>query len=55
MTSSWVWGFGNHDGEQGIAVGVSARFGAKKNIVVNAGAASAGDQTSVRAGVGFVW
>ena len=48
-------GFGNHDGEQGLAVGVSARFGPKKNIVFNAGAASAGDQTSVRAGVGFVW
>ena len=48
-------GFGNSGGEQGIAVGVSARFGAKKNIVVNAGAASAGDETSVRAGVGFVW
>ena len=48
-------GFGNSGGEQGIAVGVSARFGAKKNIVINAGAASAGDETSVRAGVGFVW
>ncbi len=48
-------GFGNSAGQQGIAVGVSARFGAKKNIVVNAGAASAGDETSVRAGVGFVW
>ena len=48
-------GFGNSAGQQGIAVGVSARFGAKKNIVVNAGAASAGDETSARVGVGFVW
>ena len=48
-------GFGNSSGEQGIAVGVSARFGPKKNIVFNAGAASAGDETSARVGVGFVW
>ena len=48
-------GFGNSAGQQGIAVGVSARFGAKKNIIINAGAASAGDETSARVGVGFVW
>ena len=48
-------GFGNSAGQQGIAVGVSARVGAKKNIIINAGAASAGDETSARVGVGFVW
>ena len=48
-------GFGNYEGEQGIAAGFSARLGEARNVVVNAGVASSSGETSVRAGVGYVW
>ena len=48
-------GFGNHDGEQGVAVGVSGRLGSKRNILFNAGAAQSGGETSARMGFGLVW
>ncbi len=48
-------GVGNSDGEQGVAVGVSGRFGDRKGIFVNAGFATSGDDSSVRAGVGWAF
>ncbi len=48
-------GVGNSDGEQGVAVGISGRFGEGKNIFVNAGFATSGDDSSVRAGVGWAF
>ncbi len=48
-------GVGNSDGEQGVAVGISGRFGEEKNIFVNAGFATSGDDSSVRAGVGWAF
>ena len=48
-------GVGNHDGESAIAVGLSGRVGADNNIYINAGASSSSGETSVRAGVGWVF
>ena len=48
-------GVGNSDGEQGVAVGISGRFGEEKNIFVNAGFATSGDDSSLRAGVGWAF
>ena len=48
-------GFGHYDGEQGMAIGVSGRLGAKRNILVNAGAAQSGGETSARLGFGLIW
>ena len=48
-------GFGNYEGEQGVAAGFSARLGEGRNVVVNAGVASSSGETAVRAGVGYVW
>ncbi len=48
-------GFGHYDGEQGMAIGVSGRLGTKRNILVNAGAAQSGGETSARVGFGLIW
>ena len=48
-------GFGNYEGEQGVAAGFSARLGEARNVVVNAGVASSSGETAVRAGIGYVW
>ena len=48
-------GVGTHDGKSSIAAGVSGSFGANENIFVNAGAAVSGDETSFRAGVGWLF
>ena len=41
-------GFGNYEGEQGVAAGFSARLGEARNVVVNAGVASSSGETAVR-------
>ena len=49
-------GVGHYRGQQAIAAGMSARVGARNNVFLNAGAATAGGgSVSARAGVGFVW
>ena len=49
-------GAGHYRGQQAIAIGMSARVGARNNVFLNAGAATAGGgSVSSRAGVGFVW
>lgn len=51
-------GAGHYRGQQAIAVGMSTRVGARNNVFLNAGAATAiggGGSVSARAGVGFVW
>ena len=50
-------GVGHYGGKQAIALGLSARLGAERNMFVNAGVAMAtgGESVSARAGVGFVW
>ena len=50
-------GVGHYGGKQAIALGLSARIGAERNMFVNAGVAAAtgGESVSARAGVGFVW
>ena len=50
-------GVGHYGGKQAIALGLSARLGAERNLFVNAGVATAsgGESISARAGVGFVW
>ena len=50
-------GVGHYGGKQAIALGLSARLGAERNVFVNAGVATAtgGESVSARAGVGFVW
>ena len=49
-------GAGHYRGQQAVAVGMSARVGARNNVFLNAGAATAGGgSVSARAGVGFVW
>ena len=50
-------GVGHYGGKQAIALGLSARLGAERNMFVNVGVATAtgGESVSARAGVGFVW
>ena len=46
-------GVGSHDGESGVALGISGRLGREKRGVVNFGAATSGGETTLRAGIGW--
>ena len=46
-------GVGHHDGESGVAVGISGRLGEKKRGIVNFGVATSGGETTLRAGIGW--
>lgn len=50
-------GVGHYSGEQAFAIGMSARYGTRSNVFLNAGVAIAtGDgSASARIGAGFVW
>ena len=45
-------GVGNHDGESGVAIGVSGCLG-RPDVIFNAGVANSSGETTVRAGVGW--